>query len=195
MHDYEQLSSRFNCLLVILKKNSWPLSQNKILLLKLRQFMSTRSTKTRSQSPSFLPSAWLIKPTGPWELFVTVQCLYLLTEEERHSHLVEINCIQYYGKCSFLIHFVHIFECTSFRWTLCAYWVIAVFVWPVLNRWMFWKHLMVSSPRFQIIGAWSGIIWILIFMIPVVFASMIHDSYKNFPPDSWFTKTSDHLLT
>lgn len=31
-------------------------------------------------------------------------------------------------------------------------------------------------------------------MIPVVFASMIHDSYKNLPPDSWFTKTSDYLL-
>ena len=29
-------------------------------------------------------------------------------------------------------------------------------------------------------------------MIPVVFTSMIHNSYKNFLPDSWFTKTFDH---
>ena len=32
-------------------------------------------------------------------------------------------------------------------------------------------------------------------MIPDVFASMIHDSYKNFLPDSLFTRTFDHLLT
>ena len=31
-------------------------------------------------------------------------------------------------------------------------------------------------------------------MIPVVFTSMIHDSYKNFLPDSWFTKTFDDLF-
>ena len=43
------------------------------------------------------------------------------------------------------------------------------------------------------IGGRSGIIWTLIFMIPVVFASMIHNSFKN--SDLWFTKTSDHLLT
>ena len=43
-------------------------------------------------------------------------------------------------------------------------------------------------------GGRSGIIWNLIFMIPVVFTSMIHDSYKNFLPDSWFTKTFDDLF-
>ena len=43
-------------------------------------------------------------------------------------------------------------------------------------------------------GGRSGIIWILIFMIPAVFASMIHDSYKNFLPDSLFAKTIDYLL-
>ena len=43
------------------------------------------------------------------------------------------------------------------------------------------------------IGGRSGIIWVLIFMIPVVFASKIHDSYKNFLLDSWFTKTFHHL--
>ena len=32
-------------------------------------------------------------------------------------------------------------------------------------------------------------------MISAVFASMIHDSYKNFLPDSLVTKTFDHLLT
>ena len=32
----------------------------------------------------------------------------------------------------------------------------------------------------QTISGRSGIIWILIFMIPLVFASMIHDSYKTF---------------
>ena len=30
------------------------------------------------------------------------------------------------------------------------------------------------------IGGRSEIIWILIFIIPVVFTSMIHDSYENF---------------
>ena len=48
---------------------------------------------------------------------------------------------------------------------------------------------------FERIGDRSGMIWILIFMIPVVFASMIHNSRKNYLPDSWFTKTFDHLLT
>ena len=43
------------------------------------------------------------------------------------------------------------------------------------------------------IGGRSGIIWTLIFMIPVVFASMIHNSFKN--SDLWFMKTSGHLLT
>ena len=43
--------------------------------------------------------------------------------------------------------------------------------------------------KFSLIGGRSGIIWILIFMIPVVFASVIHDTYKN--SDSWSTKTSD----
>ena len=32
-------------------------------------------------------------------------------------------------------------------------------------------------------------------MIPVVFTSKIHDSYKNFLLDSWFTKTFHHLFT
>ena len=40
------------------------------------------------------------------------------------------------------------------------------------------------------VGGRSGIIWILIFMIPSVFASMIHDSYKNLLPDSLFTKVT-----
>ena len=56
------------------------------------------------------------------------------------------------------------------------------------------KSVAVSSPA-RSIGGRSGIIWILIFMIPVVFASMIYDSYKNFLPDPWFTKTLDYLLT
>ena len=43
-------------------------------------------------------------------------------------------------------------------------------------------------------GGRREIIWNLIFMIPVVFTSMIHDSYKNFLPDSWFTKTFDDLF-
>ena len=34
----------------------------------------------------------------------------------------------------------------------------------------------------------------MIFTIPAVFASMIHDSYKNFLPDSVFTKTIDYFL-
>ena len=45
------------------------------------------------------------------------------------------------------------------------------------------------------IGGRSGRIWVLMFMVPVVFASMIHDSYKNFLLDSWFTKTFHLLLT
>ena len=36
------------------------------------------------------------------------------------------------------------------------------------------------------IGGRSGIIWILIFIIPVVFTSMIHDSYENFLPEEDF---------
>ena len=48
--------------------------------------------------------------------------------------------------------------------------------------------------RSSVIGGRSGIIWILIFMIPVVFTSMIHDSYKKFLPDSWFTKTFDDIF-
>ena len=41
-------------------------------------------------------------------------------------------------------------------------------------------------------GGKSGIIWI--FVIPVVFISMIHDSYNNFLSDSWFTKLFDDLF-
>ena len=44
------------------------------------------------------------------------------------------------------------------------------------------------------IGGRSGIIWILIFMIPVVFTSMIHDSCETFLPDSWLTKTFDDIF-
>ena len=63
------------------------------------------------------------------------------------------------------------------------------------------KKMLESLPSFQPkkgsrinvlnrrIAGRSGIIWILIFLIPVAFTSMIHDSYKNFLPDSWFTKT------
>ena len=32
------------------------------------------------------------------------------------------------------------------------------------------------------------------FMIPAVFASMIHDSYKNFLPDLLFTKTIESFI-
>ena len=54
-----------------------------------------------------------------------------------------------------------------------------------------WKKLY----RFFKVGGRNGIIWILIFMIPVIFATMIRDSIKNFLPDSWFTKTFGDLLT
>ena len=52
---------------------------------------------------------------------------------------------------------------------------------------LFWTSLI-------FLGGRSGIIWILIFMIPVVFASMIHDSYENVLPVSWFTKNFDHPI-
>ena len=67
----------------------------------------------------------------------------------------------------------------------------------ITAEWYSFKDQLWSQERHIIIwfGGRSGIIWILIFMIPAVFASMIHDSYKNFLPDSLFTKTIDHLLT
>ena len=52
------------------------------------------------------------------------------------------------------------------------------------------KGARINLSNLRIAGR-SGIIWILIFLIPVAFTSMIHDSYKNFLPDSWFTKNSD----
>ena len=52
------------------------------------------------------------------------------------------------------------------------------------------KGARINLLNLKIVGR-SGIIWILIFLIPIAFMSMIHDSFKNFLPDSWFTKTSD----
>ena len=46
-----------------------------------------------------------------------------------------------------------------------------------------------SAPPPTPFGGRGGIIWILIFMIPLIFASLINDSYKNFLPDSRLTKT------
>ena len=68
------------------------------------------------------------------------------------------------------------------------------------NKLKGWAEILSSGVILRIVELFSqlesrgGIIWILIFTIPVAFASMIHDSYKNFLPDSWFTKTFDHVL-
>ena len=52
---------------------------------------------------------------------------------------------------------------------------------------LFWTSLI-------FLGGRSGIIWNKIFMIPVFFTSVIHDTYKDFLPDSWFTKKFDHPI-
>ena len=64
-----------------------------------------------------------------------------------------------------------------------------------IRAWIIKIVIKIQQREYMHLGGRSGIIWILIFMIPAIFASMIHDSYKNFLPDSLFTKTIDHLLT
>ena len=134
VQDYEQFSPILklgvlekNPCVTITSESSFPFQA-----VLLRQLMSPGNDKTCLQSPSFLSFSWLMKLMEPWVPSVAaLQRLHLWTDEGRHSHLLEISSIHNLGKFTFLKTFVHMFEFTSFRWTLFVHIEQSLSIWPV----------------------------------------------------------------